>query len=185
MFSVPIIHYPIDNWEQNKKRILDVLPLDCPEHCDPENDGLYTDFFLAEDESITEMPEYSKTVIDIIKPYLFDFYKEGKIEFIDMWYQRYYKGVQHTIHNHGHSGWSSVIYVELDPDEHEGTNFISPFNDMWTGDTQFYTPDVREGDMVLFPSPILHEALPNKSDKRRTVISYNLRGHVNKVKVTL
>ena len=36
--------------------------------------------------------------------------------------------------------------------------------------------------MVIFPSTIMHEASPNRSNKRRTIVSYNLRGHVDKVK---
>ena len=63
--------------------------------------------------------------------------------------------------------------------------FVAPFFDTWTGDMQFYTPNVREGDMILFPSYIMHQALPNKSEKRRTVISYNLRGYIEGVKATL
>ena len=197
MFSVPIIHYEIDNWQQKKKRILDVLPPDCPEHRDSANEGLYTDFFLAEEQGHTELPDYSSTVIDIIKPYLIDFY-DGKmqsqsqgndhkesIEFTDMWYQKYDKTIQHTLHNHGSKGWSSVIYVEFDHNVHQGTDFVAPFFDTWTGDMQFYTPNVREGDMILFPSYIMHQALPNKSEKRRTVISYNLRGYIEGVKATL
>ena len=185
MFSVPIIHYEIENWEFNKKRILDALPPECPEHADPQDHGLYTDFFLTAAEGVTEMPSYSKTVIDIIKPYLGDFSGERRIEFTDMWYQKYYKGVQHSYHNHGHSGWSSVIFVEFDPELHEATQFISPFNNIWNGNLEIFQPPVKEGDMILFPSTIAHEAPPNRSDTRRTIVSYNLRGHTDTVKATL
>ena len=185
MFSVPIIHYEIENWDFNKKRILDALPPECPEHADPQDHGLYTDFFLTAAEGVTEMPSYSKTVIDIIKPYLADFSGERRIEFTDMWYQKYYKGVQHSYHNHGHSGWSSVIFVEFDPELHEATQFISPFNNIWNGNLEIFQPPVKEGDMILFPSTIAHEAPPNRSDTRRTIVSYNLRGHTDTVKATL
>ena len=131
------------------------------------------------------MPSYSKTVIDIIKPYLADFSGERRIEFTDMWYQKYYKGVQHSYHNHGHSGWSSVIFVEFDPELHEATQFISPFNNIWNGNLEIFQPPVKEGDMILFPSTIAHEAPPNRSDTRRTIVSYNLRGHTDTVKATL
>ena len=47
MFQVPIIHYEIENWDHNKKRILDAIPPECPEHADPQDNGLYTDFFLT------------------------------------------------------------------------------------------------------------------------------------------
>ena len=40
MFQVPIIHYEIENWDHNKKRILDAIPPECPEHADPQDNGL-------------------------------------------------------------------------------------------------------------------------------------------------
>ena len=109
----------------------------------------------------------------------------AKVQLTDMWYQKYYKGVQHSFHNHGHSGWSSIIYVEFDHEKHEATRFISPFNNVWNGNLEMYTPPVREGDMVIFPSTLAHEAPPNKSDTRRTIVSYNMQGHVETVKATL
>ena len=46
-------------------------------------------------------------------------------------------------------------------------------------------PKVKEGDMILFPSSLLHEAPVNRTDTRRTIISYNIRGYVDYVKHTL
>ena len=65
------------------------------------------------------------------------------------------------------------------------TRFISPFNNVWNGKLEDYTPPVKEGDMVIFPSTLAHEAPPNKSDTRRTIVSYNMQGHVETVKATL
>ena len=185
MFQVPIILYEIENWDHNKKRILDAIPPECPEHADPQDNGLYTDFFLTAAANVKTMPEYSDVVIDIIKPYLADFSGERKIEFTDMWYQKYYKGVQHQVHNHGHSGWSSVIYVEFDPELHESTQFYSPFRNVWNGNLETFQAPVKEGDMVIFPATISHEAPVNRSDTRRTIVSYNLRGHTDYVKKKL
>jgi hypothetical protein len=175
MFSVPIIHYEIENWEVNKKRILDALPPECPEECD---DGVFTDFYV---NILNELPEYADTIIDIIKPYLLDAKQKirlstdnSKLEFINMWYQKYYRGVSHSPHNHGHGGWSSIIYVEFDPEVHQPTQFTSPFNDILSGELVHFIPPIKEGDMVIFPSIITHEALPNMSDIRRTIVSYNL-----------
>ena len=131
------------------------------------------------------MPEYSETVIDIIKPYLADFSGERRVEFTDMWYQKYYKGVSHSVHNHGHSGWSSVIYVEFDPKLHEATQYFSPFKNIWNGNLETFQAPVEEGDMVIFPATIAHEAPVNRSDTRRTIVSYNLRGHTDLVKKKL
>jgi len=182
MFSVPIIHYPIANWAENKKKILDALPEENKEHQDPQDNGLFTDFFVNSAAECEEMPPYAETIISVIKPYLAEFTDQRRVEFSDMWYQKYYKGVSHGVHNHGHSGWSSVIYVEFDPDVHQATTFYSPFRNPWNGNLELFHPPVNEGDMVIFPATVMHEAAPNKSDKRRTIVSYNLRGHVDRVK---
>ena len=185
MFAVPIIHYPIANWAENKKKILDALPDECQEHSDPADNGLFTDFFVNSGEGSEELPDYADTVISVIKPYLAEFTDQRRVEFTDMWYQKYYKGVSHSVHNHGHSGWSSVIYVEFDPKLHEATQYFSPFKNIWNGNLETFQAPVEEGDMVIFPATIAHEAPVNRSDTRRTIVSYNLRGHTDLVKKKL
>ena len=185
MFSVPIIHYPIANWAENKKKILDALPEENKERQDPQDNGLFTDFFVNSAAECEEMPPYAETIISVIKPYLAEFTDQRRVEFSDMWYQKYYKGVQHQVHVHGHSGWSSVIYVEFDPDVHQATTFYSPFRNVWNGNLETFQAPVKEGDMVIFPATIAHEAPVNRSDTRRTIVSYNLRGHTDIVKKKL
>lgn len=182
MFSVPIIHYEIANWPTVKKRILDVLPK--PSEGMLESNGeVYTDFFDFFESD--QLPPYADDIIDIIKPYLSDFTDQRRVEFTDMWFQTAYTGQKHGLHNHGHSGWSSVIYVEFDPRVHTATHFYSPFNNPWSGRLEVFSPPVKEGDMIIFPATIAHEALPNESDKKRTIISYNLRGKVDVVKKSM
>tara|TARA_Y100001938_G_scaffold31874_1_gene43570 strand:+ start:23 stop:652 length:630 start_codon:yes stop_codon:yes gene_type:complete len=186
MFNVPIVYYPLENWSENKKKILDALPVEDDTQLVPEEHGLYTDFFINTKADKQHLPSYFYTVLGVIKPCLenlpFPLTEEERLEFVDMWYQKYYKGVQHQVHVHGHSGWSSVIYVEFDPEVHQATTFYSPFRNPWNGNIETFTPPVSEGDMVIFPSTIMHEAAPNKSDKRRTIVSFNIRGHVDLVK---
>lgn len=185
MFSVPVIHYQIANWDLNKKKILDALPPETEEHADPQDNGLYTDFFVNASPESTELPDYAETVISVIKPYLADFSSERRVEFTDMWYQKYYRGVQHQVHTHGHSGWSCVMYVEFDPEKHESTMFYSPFKNPWNGNLETFQAPVEEGDMVIFPATVMHEAPQNRSDVRRTIVSFNIRGHVDNVKYKL
>ena len=181
LFSIPIAHYEIENWRTNKERIMNALPQFGQEHID-SNLEQYTDFF-HQDEQL--LPAYADTVIAIIEPYLADFTERRRIEFTDMWAQTSYKSQRHSLHNHGHSGWSAVIYVDFDPQVHTATQFISPFNNPWSGRLQTFQPPVKEGDMVIFPATVAHEALPNESDKPRTIVSFNLRGKVDRVKKTM
>ena len=37
--------------------------------------------------------------------------------------------------------------------------------------------------MIIFPAYINHEALPNPSNKRRTIISFNIQGDIPKTKM--
>ena len=183
MFSVPIVHYPIENWSENKKKILDALPPEDESQLEPNGSGLYTDFFV--NAKIKEYPSYFHTVVDVIKPYLKDFMDGNPVEFVEMWYQKYYNMVEHKTHCHGFTGWSSIIYVEFDPKVHESTRFFSPFRQPWDCDVEVFQPKVKEGDMILFPSSLLHEAPVSRTDTRRTIISYNIRGYVDYVKHTL
>ena len=180
MFTVPIVHYPIENWSENKKKILDALPPEDDSQLEPNGTGLYTDFFI--NGKVKEMPRYFDTVVDVIKPYLKDFMDGNPVDFVEMWYQKYYNMVEHKTHCHGFTGWSSIIYAEFDPKVHESTRFFSPFRQPWDCDVEVFQPEVKEGDMILFPSSLLHEAPVNRTDTRRTIISYNIRGYVNYVK---
>ena len=183
MFSIPIIHYEIKDWKRNKQRILDALP-DESDYLEPDGSH-YTDFFEEREDKEESLPSYAETVIDIVKPHLAEFTNKRRVEFTDMWFQKYDNGMQHGIHNHGHSGWSCVLYVEYDPKVHLPTTFYSPFNNPWSGRLQIFEPPVREGDLVIFPATVAHNAPENKSDKRRTIVSFNIRGKVDKVKYQL
>ena len=182
MFTVPLVKYSLPNWPENKKRILDALPELNSSHLDQGID-VYTDFFSEMENK--DLPSYGEVVVDIIKPCLANFSDERRVEITDMWFQTAFKGNSHGLHNHGHSGWSSVIYVEFNPLNHLPTKFISPFNNPWNGNLVDYIPEVQEGDMIIFPANLPHEAEPNKSDERRTIISYNMRGHVDYVKKSM
>ena len=177
MFSIPLIHYKIENWEHNKKRILDALP---PEekgisHENYRADKLTTDWATWQSDTDV-LPSYASVLIDIIKPYLKKFVGDMPISFTDMWYQKYYNGSSHNTHNHGALGWSSVVYVEFDPAVHVATRLLSPFGNHIDGTVMEYLPKIEEGDMILFPSSILHESGVQRTDKRRTIISYNMEG---------
>ena len=200
LFSIPILHYSIDNWIENKNKIMSSLPENKDNYLHGKDSlgGLYTDYKRGS----TSMPSYAGIVIDIIKPYLKDFSnqividgsdcqstignkKQVNIEFTDMWYQTEMYGSSHGIHNHGNLGWSSVIYVDYDPKIHTSTEFLSPFHDVWNGNLLTFQPPINEGDMIIFPSYIAHQALPNSSQVPRTVISYNIKGNSAFVKSNL
>ena len=64
--------------------------------------------------------------------------------------------------------------MDFDNTKHTSTKFYAPFNNFLTGFNMDHQPNVIEGDLVLFPSSIMHENVCNESSKKRTVISFNV-----------
>tara|TARA_B100001173_G_C15824605_1_gene477735 strand:+ start:119 stop:727 length:609 start_codon:yes stop_codon:yes gene_type:complete len=177
MFSVPLYKFSVPNWEEEKKDILKALPKE--KRVKEYEDDIYTDFF--DNSRSRKLPSYADLVLDVLSPCMEEFIQiqssPGWLGVDAMWYQTEYRGQKHMLHNHGNIGWSSVFYINFDPKIHTSTKFLSPFNSgSGIGNIlQWYQPDVKEGDFIIFNSDIPHEALPNESDKKRTIISMNFQ----------
>jgi len=77
------------------------------------------------------------------------------------WFQQYLKNDHHNWHNHSACQFSSVYYLELSNSK-MATEFFegSKIN-------------VKEGDIITFPSYLYHRSPINKINKRKTVIVFN------------
>lgn len=100
----------------------------------------------------------------------------------EMWLNRMEHGGRQAVHNHANSFVSGVLYLsEIHPDsctvfvkpgagagfafrnEHQGT-LSGPYNaEKWV------SPQPAPGDLVLFPSYLLHEVPPNRGGRRITL----------------
>ena len=77
------------------------------------------------------------------------------------WFQQYLQGSDFGWHQHdGH--FAVVYYVEL-PDSSESTDFL-----------QYGQFEVKEGDILLFPTFMVHRSPEITSNKRKTIISTNI-----------
>tara|TARA_B100001057_G_scaffold342806_1_gene343744 strand:- start:92 stop:694 length:603 start_codon:yes stop_codon:yes gene_type:complete len=92
-------------------------------------------------------------------------YKGCKIK--GMWYQQYVKNNTHGWHIHGEN-YTGVYYLEL-PDDTPKTELIDQYDI-----NKKITIDANEGDIVIFPSFIIHRAPKVLNDSRKTIISFNL-----------
>ena len=172
MFQIPIFTYEFTNWSDKfKEEILSQL------ECSPikRRMKIQTDYV----DDIKDDPPYKEFISDCIEDKLNDFCLEINIprenlKVRDMWYETARQYDNHCIHNHGAYGYSACWYVDFDNTEHTSTLFYSPFNNFLTGNTIDYQPNVTEGDLVLFPSTIMHETFCNESSKNRTVVSFNV-----------
>ena len=170
MFFVPLFSIELENWENRKQAFKDLCKIDDPKY---KNEAQYSDYH---EHRTVEGCHYKKEFEELAKEELHLIQdKLGGPFYIDgLWFQMYEKTNYMPAHNHGSVGYSSVLFVDFDSEEHSATNFLAPFNDFIHGTTLGYQPEVKEGTMIFFPSVILHDVLPNKSTKQRTIISFNL-----------
>ena len=181
-FSIPFYIFSVEDWKNKKKIILDSLPdftkykLEKSKSSGHGDKNHYTDYF----DNLKEPPEYANTVLNCIDDEMKSFCsstQEGW-NLNAIWFQTYEKYNNFQVHNHGIGGWSAVLFVEFDDEEHSATTFYCPYPSNkrnMLGQYETYVPKVKEGDLILFPSMIQHEASSNMSDKRRTIISFNLK----------
>ena len=172
MFHVPIFIYEFTNWSNKfKEEILSHLefsPLN-------KRRKIQTDYISDKKNA----PPYKEFILSCIKNKLDDFCLEiqtprKNLVVIDMWYETANQYEYHALHNHGAYGYSACWYIDFDNTQHTSTVFHSPFINFLNGVNISYQPQVTEGDLVFFPSTIMHENLSNESRKKRTVISFNL-----------
>lgn len=83
------------------------------------------------------------------------------------WFQQYLQGSDFGWHQHN-DHWAMIYYIEL-PDIKEATEFLNY--------GQF---DVKEGDILFFPTFLNHRSPTIKSNLRKTIISCNLHFEVDR-----
>ena len=108
-------------------------------------------------------PPYKPIILDNLVPIIIDkllpvFYCKG-IEFQGCWFQQYNKGSDFSYHNHPGSHFAGIYYIEL-PDS--PTEFLG-----------FDSPTINEGQLLVFPSYLVHKSPVNNSDERKTVVAFN------------
>ena len=167
--EVKLYKHKIPNWEDHRDILIGMIPK-VDKHKDDDHE---TDFFMKHEqgwhhtdyleESQIEYREYSH---NLIKPLV----KEslGNFDFSKTWYSRQRKGDGHPEHNHGIIGFASVMYVKFNPEVHKSTEYRFPRTDYYNS---FPT---EEGDLVLFPSMLMHRAPINESDEERIIIAFNI-----------
>ena len=158
-FSVPIYKYKVENWNTKKKQLL----------------NLFDNFDSKIIGNVITSPSDIRTNIFLDEIKLFE--KEIGIDFyhnITIWFQKYEQSMNHAVHIHGATGFSSVCFIEYNEENHKSTVFVSPFGNCVTGTLERYSPEVEEGDIIFFPSNLLHYVPTNLSNEVRTVASFNL-----------
>ena len=186
MFSIPVIKYRCHNWKQKKQDFLALLneqTLTMGEESVYSDYGDYKTLTAEHSMGLYDTPDYLNRVRELLKEEMTWFANDLKADpqIVRAWFERALYKCHHPVHTHGHGGWSAVLFIEYDPTVHTPTVFIAPFNHFVTGMQLTYMPEVEEGDLILFPSFLLHYTQLNESHVQRTVASFNMTVDMNNI----
>jgi hypothetical protein len=98
----------------------------------------------------------------------------SRLDVLSIWTIKYENGDYHPAHNHRSAGYSGILYLDYDAELHTPSTYICPFNNPVSDRTQLFTPEVKEGDLIIFPSSVLHYCAPNASDMPRRIVSFDM-----------
>ena len=85
----------------------------------------------------------------------------------------YDKGHYHVPHNHGSKGYAGIIYLQIKKDSPK-TTYIQPWNDE-KDKSVLYTPEVKEGDIMIVPQFLMHYTTPNTTYIKKRIISFDFK----------
>jgi len=119
--------------------------------------------------------DYNRKYLDYfynnIEEYVNDFSKKlfaKKWNILNGWFQQYNDNSYHNWHTHSTVNYSCVYYLEL-PDTDMKTEFYDSVSSKIINSV-----NVKEGDLIIFPAHILHRSKRNTTNKRKSVIAFNL-----------
>jgi len=165
--KMPIMLFPYKEHNYKKETLLDIIE-NTPKGSITEEDTIIseTDYFLNDG--------LNKKYIEILGE---DFFRQIDNAFCEInhgpwstqvaWVQSYLKNETHSWHKHHSCLWACVYYLEL-PKDSPGTLMKNPITN------EIFDLGAKEGDVIIFPSQIVHCSPPNTSNQRKTIIGLNI-----------
>lgn len=176
-FEVPYYICKIEDHAQLKPKLLDVLDkaegrssvqqyetISKSDWHTNQNGNYFRQNFIE-----SESDNYYKILYPYIKDIIYNVIPDkNKDSFYvsQAWFHQYKKLNYYFYHDHPGVRWAIVYYLELPPD--------GPKTEFETIDEKPFSPDIEEGDMLVFPGWIKHRSPANKSKDRKTIIAFNL-----------
>ena len=173
LFDIPIWVKEVENFDSIKRE----LEIEFSKFPEVRND---TNTFFSNRN--TNRDGLSKSFGDIMSKELHELQADLKkyrpeineVWLTDVWSVTYEQGDYQATHNHSSTGLSGLLHLEV-PADGPQLNIIMPWNDWIHDDTKYYSVKYKVGTMMVMPSFLLHSSEVNLSDKRKRVISWDMR----------
>ncbi len=156
--------------------------------------GLYEsgfDFLAREDECVKELREHIRSsIFQAANDANREYWSAGSRIGVDVHESWCHispgNGSWHDMHNHPNSSWSAIYYLRCTevsvPDANGCSRFYSPwqpaYSDIgmqWSSAVGSVDVPARDGEMVVFPSFLMHSGLPYFGNEDRLLIAVNTR----------
>lgn len=165
---IPYYQYSVLNWPDKKKKLLSEI-----------NSSLF--YRNNSDEFYTDKgnSQYLQNFLNIFDSELQSLghdLKANKLEILDVWCVKYKMYDFHVPHTHGNCDLSGILYFDFIEDLHSPTYYvIDSMHHLCKNTLINTTENVKEGDMLIFPSNLLHFTKPNFSTADRIIISFDIK----------
>jgi len=103
---------------------------------------------------------------------VYSYYGYKRINIHNCWFQQYTKGSGHMWHIHMDCQWTNVYYLEM-PEDAPFLEVKDPLKN------KISQVKVKEGDIISFPSFVMHRSPEITCDTRKTIISFNSCGDID------
>lgn len=167
MFRIPYWTIPVLNFKEKKKQLTNLFK-SYPE----KKHGIQTFATNRQTDRSGLADGFTKIIGEELEMLSKKIQRDLAIE--DIWSVSYDKGDYHSPHNHGSTGLSGILYLNL-PKDAPVTSYIQPWNDFSTDNTIYYPIPVVEGSIVVVPQMVLHFSPPNKAKAKKRIISWDMK----------
>jgi hypothetical protein len=170
MINFPILINKIDNHNLLKKDLLNLINKEKTNSLQ-KIDNYYTDDIIRLDWN--KKTDWSRKWVVFIKKSLENHFEKvfnkiglKDVEICALWFQQYIKNNTHGWHVHG-DNFTGVYYVEFNKNLPK-TEIVYPLTN------NLIPISVEEGDILIFPSFLIHRSPPVKTEDVKTIISFNI-----------
>ena len=158
--------FPVEEYDYYKPLLLESIEkMKAENNIQLNEKGYYYDFNIPKARRT-----YASLMDNLLLPYIDQIEELYGLKYKEKnryWFQQYLQASDFGWHEHG-GHFAVVFYLEL-PEMTEATEFLNY--------GQF---DVKEGDVIFFPTFLIHRSPMIKSNKRKTIIATNLKFTVDR-----
>ena len=166
--EIPVFKYAIRDHANIKEAILkDIMLLGIHSRISEGEKISNTDWAIPSNYKRKYFDNILENIKEVVNKVNADLKYPEHLKLGNRWFQQYAKNDFHDWHIHGDSVLTCVYYVDIDA--------TTPTTSYKLFDKEYeFDINIKEGDVLIFPSFLLHCSKPNVSDKTKTIIAFNL-----------